>query len=140
LEHVDQDLAEARQTMLDIYKGFEALDAEKLDANFAHSPELITFGTDWDEKFVGWEQYKDVHKMQFGALKSFKFQTRELDVQVNGATAWASDRPHWEIETKGGEKVKEDVRITAVLKKLGSDWRVVQWHVSVGLGKRLHEY
>jgi len=124
----DHDLAGARRTMLNVYKGFEALDAEKLDANFAHSPELIAFGTDWDEKFVGWEQYKDVHKVQFSALKSFKFETRELDVLVNGDTAWASDRPHWEIETKSGERVKEDVRITAVLKKMGSDWKVVQWH------------
>jgi ketosteroid isomerase-like protein len=126
--------------MLKVYRGFEALDAEKLDENFDHSPELLAFGTDWDEKFVGWDQYKDVHKVQFGALKSFKFISRELEVKSSGETAWASDRPHWEIETKNGEKVSEDVRITAVLKKNGSDWKVVQWHVSVGLGKRLHDY
>jgi len=138
--HNSGDLGTARQTMLAIYKGFESLDAENLDSNFAHSPDLIAFGTDWDEKFVGWDQYKDVHKVQFGALRSFKFQTRELDVKINGETAWASDRPHWEIETKTGERVTEDVRITAVLKKTGSNWKVIQWHVSVGLGKRLHEY
>ena len=126
--------------MLNIYKGFESLDADQLDTNFAHSPELVAFGTDWDEKFVGWDQYKDVQRVQFSALKSFKFETTELEVRLNRETAWASDRPHWEIETKNGEKVKQDVRITAVLKKMNSDWKVVQWHVSVGLGRRLHEY
>jgi len=126
--------------MLNIYKGFESLYADQLDVNFAHSPELVAFGTDWDEKFLGWDQYKDVHRVQFSALKSFKFQTRELEVRLNRETAWASDRPHWEIETKSGEKVKQDVRTTAVLKKMDSGWKVVQWHVSVGLGKRLHEY
>jgi hypothetical protein len=64
--------------MLNIYKGFESLDADQLDTNFAHSSELVAFGTDWDEKFVGWDQYKDVHKMQFSALKSFKFETESL--------------------------------------------------------------
>ena len=126
--------------MLNIYKGFESLYADQLDVNFAHSPELVAFGTDWDEKFLGWDQYKDVHRVQFSALKSFKFQTRELEVRLNRETAWASDRPHWEIETKSGEKVKQDVRTTIVLKKMDSGWKVVQWHVSVGLGKRLHEY
>jgi ketosteroid isomerase-like protein len=134
------DLLLIRQTMLNIYKGFESLDAEKLDQNFDHSPDLIAFGTDWDEKFVGWEQYKDVHKVQFSSLKSFMFQAKELDVKQNGDTAWASDRPHWEIETKTGERITEDVRITAVLKKAESRWKVIQWHVSVGLEKRLHEY
>ncbi len=136
----DQELTNVRQTVLNIYKGFESLDADQLDTNFAHSPELVAFGTDWDEKFVGWDQYKDVQRVQFSALKSFKFETTELEVRLNRETAWASDRPHWEIETKNGEKVKQDVRITAVLKKMNSDWKVVQWHVSVGLGRRLHEY
>jgi len=136
----NDDLTVVRQAILNIYKGFEALDAEKLDENFAHSSDLIAFGTDWDEKFVGWEQYKDVHKVQFSALKSFKFEARELDVKVNGETAWASDRPHWEIETKSGEKVRKDVRVTTVLMKTESGWKIVQWHVSMGLGKRLHEY
>jgi ketosteroid isomerase-like protein len=140
VNQTDEELTSVRQTMPNIYKGFESLDADQLDTNFAHSPELVAFGTDWDEKFVGWDQYKDVHRVQFSALKSFKFEARELEVRLNHETAWASDRPHWEIETKNGEKVERDVRISAVLKKIGSDWKVVQWHVSVGLGKRLHEY
>ena len=57
------DLADARQTILSIYRGFESLDAENLDSNFAHTPDLIAFGTDWDEKSVGWDMYKDVHKV-----------------------------------------------------------------------------
>jgi ketosteroid isomerase-like protein len=140
LQQNNLELTLVRQTMLEIFQGFEALDAEKLDINFAHTPDMIAFGTDWDEKFVGWDQYRDLHRVQFSSWKSFKFETRELEVRVNGETAWASDRPHLEIETKKGEHVKEDVRITAVLMKIDSFWRVVQWHVSVGLGKRLHEY
>jgi ketosteroid isomerase-like protein len=134
------DDEKVRHTMMNIYEAFEALDPEKLDENFSHSEELVAFGTDWDEKFVGWTQYKDVHRVQFGSLKSFRFVSKELDVHANGSVAWASDRPHWEIETKTGEQVQNDVRITAVLRKEGDAWRVVQWHVSVGLSERLHEY
>lgn len=131
-----------KETMLRIYGAFARLDADGLDENFSHENELLAFGTDWDEKFSGWKEYKDVHTTQFGALKSFKFESRELEVHVNGETAWAADRPLWRIETKSGEKVKSDVRVTAVLNWDASRrrWLVVQWHVSSGLKERLHEY
>ena len=47
-----------------------------------------------------------------------------------------------EIETKVGEKVKSDVRVTAVLRwnAEARRWLVVQWHVSSGLKERLPEY
>jgi SnoaL-like domain len=134
---------DVRKTMLRIYHAFEALDAELLGENFSHTEDLIAFGTDWDEKFVGWQQYKDVHRVQFGALTRFKFITRELAVHASSdGFAWASDRPLWEIETAAGEKLKTGVRVTAVLRWSAAKrrWLVVQWHVSSGLKERLHEY
>jgi ketosteroid isomerase-like protein len=131
-----------RDTMLSIYRAFEDLDAQALDENFSHSDDLLAFGTDWDEKFAGWKRYKDVHAVQFQALRSFRFESRELEVHVDGKAAWAADRPRWRIETKAGEKVKTEVRITAVLRwdAAARRWLVVQWHVSEGLRERLHEY
>ena len=138
----DNALEEVRDTMVRIYSAFEKLDARRLDENFSHSDELLAFGTDWDEKFDGWKQYKDVHTVQFQAVKSFKFQMKELSIHCHDDVAWISDRPHWEVETKAGEKVSREMRITAVLKKdeTAHRWLVVQWHVSVGLRERLHEY
>jgi ketosteroid isomerase-like protein len=140
-----KDAQNVRQTVLQIYSAFEKLDAKLLDDNFAHSEELLAFGTDQDEKFQGWSQYKDVHTVQFEALKSFKFTPKELEIHIhNDDVAWIADRPHWSVETKAGEKVESDMRITAVLRKEGEGssgrWLVVQWHVSVGLQQRLHEY
>lgn len=131
-----------RNVVLEIYRAFEKLDAEMLDRNFEHSRELLAFGTDQDEKFDGWDSYKDVHKVQFAAVKSFTFTARELEVHIQGDVAWVADRPHWRVETKTGEKVDRDMRITSVLRKEAesNEWRVVQWHVSAGLEKRLHEY
>jgi len=144
LDHgqLEKEEGQVRETLTRIYRAFEELNAEKLDMNFSHTDELLAYGTDWDEKFVGWNSYKNVHKVQFEALKKFKFETKELGVHINQGTAWVSDRPHWEIETKAGEKIKNDVRITSVLKKdqRSGSWLVVQWHVSVGLKERLHEY
>ncbi len=130
-----------RNVIRKIYDAFEKLDAKELDQNFIHSDELIAFGTDENERFVGWDSYKNVHALQFRSLKKFKFMTKELDVHVNGNIAWISDRPHWEIETKEGQKIETDVRISAVLRKdERRRWHVVQWHVSVGLGESLHKY
>jgi ketosteroid isomerase-like protein len=137
-----QKAEQVKETMLGIYGAFERLDAQALDGNFSHSNELLAFGTDWDEKFAGWKQYKDVHAVQFAALKSFRFKSEELEAHVHGEVAWAADKPHWQIETKAGERVKSDVRITAVLRwsAEAKRWLVVQWHVSSGLKERLHEY
>ena len=133
---------QVKETMLRIYRAFEDLDARELDENFAHTEELLAFGTDWDEKFEGWKHYKDVHSVQFAALKSFRFESRELEAHVQGEVAWAADRPHWRIVTKAGEKIESDLRITAVLRWNRRDgrWLVVQWHVSSGLRERLHDY
>lgn len=135
-------VVEVRKTMRRIYAAFEKLDATELDSNFEHGPGLLAFGTDWDEKFSGWKQYRDVHTTQFAALKSFEFTSKELEVHVDGRVAWAADRPHWRIELKTGEKVEDDVRITAVLRwdEKRRRWLVVQWHVSSGLKQRMHEY
>jgi ketosteroid isomerase-like protein len=62
-----------------------------------------------------------------------------MRVFEHGDTAWFSDRVHWLIETKAGEKVDTKLRITGVLVKEQGKWRIVQWHVSQGL-PRLHEY
>jgi ketosteroid isomerase-like protein len=122
-----------------IYSAFEALDAHKLDENFSHTDTLTAFGTDDDEFFYGWQKYKSVHEVQFKAVKTFRFSSTDLRVFENIDTAWFSDRVHWQIETKAGEKVDTKVRITGVLMRELGKWRIVQWHVSQGLS-RLHEY
>ncbi|HUK49413.1 MAG TPA: nuclear transport factor 2 family protein [Terriglobales bacterium] len=131
--------AEVEQVVKGIYSAFEALDARRLDDNFSHTEILTAFGTDEDEFFYGWEKYKSVHVVQFQAVKSFKFSSTDLRTYENGDTAWFSDRPHWQIETKAGEKVDTMVRITGVLRRHQGKWEVMQWHVSRGLA-RLHEY
>src|SRR5271166_3668148 len=103
---------EIETTIRAIYDAFEALNAEKLDENFAHTDELTAFGTDDDESFYGWDQYKSVHKTQFGAVKSFRFTSTDMRAFEHGDRAWFSDRAHWQIETKAGEKVDTTVRIT----------------------------
>lgn len=122
-----------------IYNAFEALDAHKLDENFSPTETLTAFGTDEDEFYYGWEKYKSVHEVQFSAVKSFEFTSTDMRVFEHGDTAWFSDRVHWIIETKAGEKVDTKLRITGVLVKEQGKWRIVQWHVSQGL-PRLHEY
>ncbi|MDA4122119.1 MAG: nuclear transport factor 2 family protein [Thaumarchaeota archaeon] len=133
---------QVRKTMLKIYRAFEDLDADSLDTNYSQTNDLLAFGTDFDEKFSGWDRYKHVHATQFGALKSFEFRSRELEVHVHGEVAWAADRPLWVIETKDGEKIRSEVRVTAVLRWNSEKkrWLVVQWHVSSGLKERMHEY
>jgi len=122
-----------------IYSAFEVLDAQKLDENFSHNDSLTAYGTDEDEYFYGWEKYKSVHEVQFRAVKNFRFTSTDMRLFEQGDTAWFSDRVHWQIETKTGEKVDTKVRITGVLVKEQGKWRIVQWHVSQGL-PRLHDY
>ncbi len=122
-----------------IYDAFQELNAGKLDENFTHTDEHTAFGTDEDEFFYGWEEYKSVHETQFRAVKSFRFTSTDMRAFEYGDTGWFSDRAHWEIETKAGEKVDTTVRITGVLLRQQGKWRIIQWHVSQGV-KRLHEY
>lgn len=64
------------------------------------------------------------------AFKSFVFSDYKVGVQVSGPFAFATETYKYRIETKKGEVVNRQGVATSVLKKSGSQWKIISMHNS----------
>jgi len=109
---------------------------------FAHDPDLVVFGTDASERWVGWEAFRASVETQFAAYSDSELVTRDQVVTVHpsGEVAWTSEILDWRLMA-GGEPVSLDgLRFTGVLEKRDGSWVFVQAHFSVPVAGQAAEY
>jgi ketosteroid isomerase-like protein len=124
-----------KDVVISVYKAIEELDADKLDAFFSHSDELLAFGQQWSSRTKSIDDISEEHKREFQQVQSMKSTSNELEVHVRGNVAWTADRAHQVVELKNGRKAENDLRMTLVLERqsAGDPWSIIQWHVSRGI-------
>lgn len=117
-------------------------DMALLDQIFGHDPDMVIFGTDAAERWVGWGTFRASVETQFASYENTEVVTRDQVVTVNptGDVAWVSEVMDWHL-TAGGEPVAlEGLRMTGVLEKRNGTWVFVQLHVSVPVAGQAVEY
>jgi len=117
-------------------------DMESFAAIFAHDADMVNFGTDATERWVGWEALKSAVEQQFAAFDNMQMTVRDQIIKVGagGNVAWFSQLMDWNLET-GDEKVSlKGLRQTGVLEKRAGKWLFVQIHFSVGVAGQAAEY
>lgn len=124
-----------RNVVMGVYKAVEDLDADKLDAYFSHSDELLAFGQQWSSRTKSIDDISEEHKREFQQVKSMKSISNELEVHLRGNVAWTADRAHQVVELKDGRKAENDLRMTLILERQSANdpWLIIQWHVSRGI-------
>lgn len=145
-EQPTADLGAARTevdaVLTGIVQAFEKEDIGWFDANFAHDADLVVFGTDAAERWVGFQALHASMVKQFGAFDEAHLSAHDKVVHVapTGTVAWYSRVWDWDIKT-GGESVKlEGVRETGVLEKRNGRWVCVQAHFSMGVNGQAAAY
>lgn len=99
----------------------------------SHDADMINYGSDVPEHFVGWQALKvSVEKM----LPSFKntkitVKDRVIKVHPSGIVAWFSQVWDWDLEFEGKPIQNHGQRLTGVLEKRNGNWVFVQFHNSV---------
>jgi len=117
-------------------------DMESFASIFAHDADMVNFGTDATERWVGWDALKSSVEQQFAAFDNMQMTVRDQVIKVGagGNVAWFSQLMDWNLET-GGEKMSlKDLRLTGVLEKRAGKWLFVQIHFSVGIAGQAAEY
>jgi len=123
----------------------ESFDTENMDLFsklIAHDPDIIVFGTDAAERFVGYEPFAESVKKQFESFEEAKYTSRERVIKVHksGEVAWASMLVDVRGKTQGQPFAVEGWRITGVFEKRDGNWVVVQWHVSAPVSGQAVKY
>ena len=98
-----------------------------------HDADMVNYGSDANEIFIGWDALKDSIQQMLPAFEKTKITVRNqvINMDSDDHTAWFSQLWDWELEF-GGQPVKiPNQRLTGVLEKRNDSWVVVQFHNSV---------
>lgn len=112
----------------------ETRDMDLIKQVWADQPDIVVFGTESDERLVGWESIHEALEKQFATFKDTYVAMTETEVNVSPKcrTAWFSAMINYTFTYRGQTVSYEDLRFTGVLTKDDDDkWHIVQSHISV---------
>jgi hypothetical protein len=123
-------------------KTLETEDVQLFDKIVAHDTDMINFGTDAAERWVGYETLREAVRKQFDAFKNARLTVREQVIKVHksGEVAWFSEIVDWNVIAMGDTIEIKDSRFTGVLEKRDSNWVIVQFHASIPVSGQAAQY
>ena len=144
MQQVDFD-AEKEQVnaVLDICnKGWESQDLTAISSVYAHDPDMIAFGTDLAERFVGWEDLEKSLKEMFASFNDLTYQisNRTIKISKSGDVAWFTEIQDIKLIVNEEKRELKNGRNTGVLEKRDGKWVIVQSHFSLPVEGQAAEY
>ncbi len=119
----------------------ETQNFELIQEIWAPNADIILYGTDSDERLMGWVNIKNAIKDQFSHITDTYISASDQFIKLNctGNTAWFAETLNYNFVYNDKAKSYEGLRFTGVLEKMDGKWKLVQAHLSlpasVGVGK-----
>ena len=100
---------------------------------WAPHPDIILYGTDTDERLMGWTNIRNAFRSQFNLIEDTYISASNQYIQVSddGKTAWFAETLNYNFVYKGEARTYDGLRFTGVLQKIDENWVFVQAHLSV---------
>jgi uncharacterized protein (TIGR02246 family) len=134
-QKIDLETEKTRiKEVVDRFEQFwETEDLDLLSKIMAHDSDMINYGSDASEIFVGWEHFNESVKSMLPAFENTKIRVRDQMIKVHssGKMAWFSEIWDWDLIAGGQQVVIPNQRLTGVLEKRNNSWVLVQFHNSV---------
>lgn len=96
---------------------------------FSQKDSVLAIGTDPAEWWAGYATITRVFKAQLKEAGEFEILADTPQAYSDGSIGWVADQPTLKLP----DGTKMPVRLTAVFQKEQNDWKIVQWHVSIGI-------
>jgi len=111
----------------------ENQDLELIENIWAASDDIVLYGTDSDERIVGWTNIRAAIKDQFGFISDTYISASNQFIKLNctANTAWFAETLNYNYMYQGKAQKYEGLRFTGVVEKIDGNWRLVQAHLSV---------
>jgi len=119
----------------------ETQNFELIQEIWAPNADIILYGTDSDERLMGWINIKNAIKEQFSHITDTYISASDQFIKLNctGNTAWFAETLNYNFVYSDKAQSYEGLRFTGVLEKMDGEWKLVQAHLSlpasVGVGK-----
>ncbi|HEY9116050.1 MAG TPA: nuclear transport factor 2 family protein [Bacteroidales bacterium] len=111
----------------------EKEDFALIESIWAPQADIVLYGTDSDERLVGWENIREAIKRQFALIENTYISASEQIINVSecGNTAWFAERLNYNFIYKGTAHSYDNIRFTGVMEKIDGRWVIVQAHLSL---------
>ncbi|HLF63953.1 MAG TPA: SgcJ/EcaC family oxidoreductase [Saprospiraceae bacterium] len=122
------------KTVVDQFVQFwETHDMELLTKIMAHDADMVSYGSDASEHFVGWEAFKDAVVQMLPSFQDTKITVSDQVIKIGPSAdiAWFSEVWNWHLKMEGNPVQIDGQRLTGVLEKRDGNWVFVQFHNSV---------
>ena len=138
-KHVKSNLKNAVNQLMG---AFEKESVAMFDDAMAKDSDMVTFGTDASERWVGFDQVRDSYAKQVSAFEVERIDTKNqvIKASTSGEVAWFSQVVDWHISSGGNSQTISGIRVTGVLEKRGTEWKIVQFHTSAPVQGQVVEY
>lgn len=132
----------AKKVVDEFQKAMETNDIKLMSRIMAHDTEMVNFGTDAAERWVGYDAFKKAVEEQFAAFENTKLSVKDQRIKVHrsGGAAWFSEVADWKMVVQGKPVSIQGTRITGVLEKRNGNWVIVQFHVSAPVAGQAAPY
>lgn len=126
----------------DFWKAISTQDVDLLSRAIAHDEELVVFGTDAAEHWIGSSAFLSAEEQMMQVFDVVSLNRREETFQIHsrGGVAWFSTVFDLEIDVDGEVASFVGLRTTGVLEKRNDAWVIVQAHTSVPVAGQAIEY
>ncbi len=120
---------ELKDLTLRSYEAFSSGDHSFFDRHLSHQDGVLAIGTDPNEWWAGYATIFKVFKAQMEEMGGFSLIAGAPQAYSEGSVGWAADQPKFRLP----DGTEIPVRLTSVFRKENNDWKIVQWHVSIGV-------
>ena len=133
LVDIKAEKAKVKSVVHQFEQFWETQDMELLSRIMAHDADMVNYGSDAAEHFVGWEALKESLERMLPSLENIKITVRNQVIKVHpsGNLAWFSQVWDWDLVIEGQPVHSAGQRLTGVLEKRNDNWVFVQFHNSV---------
>ncbi len=139
--HTEKDVKAILDTLENFRTGWEKSDADQILATIAQQEDVVIYGTDLVERWIGYDEFVGPVLKQVKILIDpvYTWGENEPRINVQGDIGWASGDLKIEFEM---EDIPQEVsmRSTYVLSRHGEEWKIQQAHFSVGEEEAVVEY
>jgi uncharacterized protein (TIGR02246 family) len=138
----ESETAAVRAVLDQVVRAWDTNDVSLISGIIAHDSDMVSFGTDAAERFVGWDALKASIEKQFTTYTGTKAVVKHRDIKLaaDGSVAWAAEV--MDVSTHSGSEAValEGMRVTSVLEKRGGKWLIVQFHYSMPVAGQAIKY
>ncbi|MBI4787203.1 MAG: nuclear transport factor 2 family protein [Chloroflexi bacterium] len=125
-----QQSNEIRELTLALYRAMSSGDADAINRMLSREPGLTTIGTDPKEWWTGYETTAQVFAAQMReAGGAFPIAGGDPQAWSEGTVGWAADRAAFAFP--GSTPIP--FRLTTVWRRERGEWKLVQFHSSIGI-------